>query len=180
MEFRKMVTITLYARQQERHRYKEQTVGLCGRGRGGDDLREQYWNMYITICEIDDQSKFDAWDRALKASALWQQRGRGWGGWLEEGLGWGTRVYPWLIHVNVWQKPLQYCKVIQFSSVQSLSSVWLFGTPWITAHQACLSITNSLESQLMSIESVMPSNHLILCLTLLLLSPVPPSIRVFF
>ena len=68
----------------------------------------------------------------------------------------------------------------QLSSVQSLSRVWLFGTPWIAAHQASLSITNS-RSLLkpMSIESVMPSNHLILCHPLLLLPPIPPSIRVF-
>ena len=52
----------------------------------------------------------------------------------------------------------------QFSSVQSLSHVWLFATPWIAAHQASLSITNSQSSlKLMSIESVMPSSHLILC-----------------
>ena len=67
----------------------------------------------------------------------------------------------------------------QFSSVQSLSRVRLFATPWIAAHQASLSITNSWSSlRLMSIESVMPSNHLILCHPLLL-SPIPPSIRVF-
>ena len=48
MKFRKMVTMTLYARQQKRHRYKEQTFGLCGRGRGWDDLGEWHWNMYIT------------------------------------------------------------------------------------------------------------------------------------
>ena len=65
------------------------------------------------------------------------------------------------------------------SSVQSLSRVRLFATPWIAAHQASLSITNSRSSlKLMSIESVMPSNHLILC-PLLLLPPIPPSIRVF-
>ena len=69
----------------------------------------------------------------------------------------------------------------QFSSVQSLSCVRLFATSWITAHQASLSITNS-QSLLkpMSIESVMPSNHLILCRPLLLLPSIPPSIRVFF
>ena len=67
-----------------------------------------------------------------------------------------------------------------FSSVQSLSRVWLFATPWITARQASLSITNSWSSpKLMSIESVMPSSHLILCPPLLLLPPIPPSIRVF-
>ena len=69
---------------------------------------------------------------------------------------------------------------VQFSSVQSLSRVWLFATPWISAHQASLSITNSRSSlRLTSIESVMPSSHLILCHPLLLLPPMPPSIRVF-
>ena len=68
--------------------------------------------------------------------------------------------------------------IIQFSSVQSLSCVWLFVTLWIAAHQASLSITNSRSSlRLTSIESVMPSSHLILCRPLLLLPPIPPSIR---
>ena len=66
------------------------------------------------------------------------------------------------------------------SSVQWLSRVRLFETPWIAARQASLSITNSQSSpKLMSIESVMPSSHLILCCPLLLLSPIPSSIRVF-
>ena len=70
---------------------------------------------------------------------------------------------------------------LQFSSVQSLSRVRLFATPWIAARQASLSITNSQSSlRLTSIESVMPSSHLILCRPLLLLPPIPPSIRVFF
>ena len=70
---------------------------------------------------------------------------------------------------------------LQFSSVQWLSCVWLFATPWITAYQASLSITNSQSSlKLMSVESVMPSSHLILCCPLLLLPPIPPSIRVFY
>ena len=65
-------------------------------------------------------------------------------------------------------------------SVQSLSHVRLFATPWITAHQASLSITNSQSSlRLTSIESVMPSSHLILCRPLLLLPPIPHSMRVF-
>ena len=69
---------------------------------------------------------------------------------------------------------------IQFSSVQSLSHVWLFATPWTAAHQATLSITNSRSLfKLMSIESVMPSNHLILCRPLLLPLWIFPSIRVF-
>ena len=69
---------------------------------------------------------------------------------------------------------------VQFSLVQSLSRVQLFVTPWITERQASLSITNSQSSlKLMSIESVMSSNQLILCCPLLLLPPIPPSIRVF-
>ena len=68
----------------------------------------------------------------------------------------------------------------QFSSVQSLSCVRLFATPRTAAHQASLSITDSWSLlKLMSIESVMPSNHLILCRPLLLLPSVFPSIRVF-
>ena len=67
-----------------------------------------------------------------------------------------------------------------FSSVQSLSRVWLFATPWITARQASLSITNFWSSpKPMCIESVMPSNHLILCRPLLFLPSFFPIIRVF-
>ena len=69
---------------------------------------------------------------------------------------------------------------VQFSSVQLLIHVWLFVIPWIAAHQASLSITNSRSLlKLMSINSVMPSSHLILCRPLLLLLPIPPIIRVF-
>ena len=77
--------------------------------------------------------------------------------------------------------PVLHCLIyIQFSSVQSLSRVRLFATPWPTACQASLSITNPWSSlRLTSIESVIPSSHLILCRPLLLLPPIPPSIRVF-
>ena len=69
---------------------------------------------------------------------------------------------------------------LQFSSVQSLSHVRLFATPWTAAHQASLSITNSRSPpKPMSIESVMPSKHLILCCPLLLLPSIFPSVRVF-
>ena len=69
---------------------------------------------------------------------------------------------------------------LQFSSVQLLSHVWLFATLWIAVHQASLSITNFRSLlKLMSLVLVMPSNHLILCRPLLLLPPIPPSIRVF-
>ena len=69
---------------------------------------------------------------------------------------------------------------VQFSSVQLLSRVQLFATPWTAARQASLSITNSQSLlKLMPMESVMSSSHLILCHPLLLLPPIPPSIRVF-
>ena len=70
--------------------------------------------------------------------------------------------------------------IISFSSVQSLSLVQLFATPWTAAHQASLSIINSQSLlKLVSIKSVMPSNHLILCRPLLLPSSIFPSIKVF-
>ena len=95
-----MVTMTLYARQKKRHRCKEQTFGLCGRRRGWDDLREQHWNMYVTICETDRQSRFDAWERALRAGALGWPRGMGWGGRWEGGSGWGHMyTHGWFMSV---------------------------------------------------------------------------------
>ena len=70
--------------------------------------------------------------------------------------------------------------IYQFSSVKLLSRVWFFVTPWTAARQASLSITNSWGLlKFMSMESVMPSNHLILCRPLLLLPSIFPSIRVF-
>ena len=72
------------------------------------------------------------------------------------------------------------CSCFDVSSVQSLSRVRLFATPWTAAHQASLFITNSQSFlKLMSIESVMPSNHLILCRPLILPSSIFPSVRVF-
>ena len=56
--------------------------------------------------------------QVLRAGALGRPRGKGWGGRQEGGSGWGTHVNPWLIHVNVWQKPLQYCKVISLQLIK--------------------------------------------------------------
>ena len=87
------------------------------------------------------------------------------------------RIFTYQINKNSFNWPTYS---VQFSSVQSLSHVQLFVTTWITARQASLSITNSWSLlKLMSIESVMPSSHLILCRPLLLLHPIPPNIRVF-
>ena len=95
----------------------------------------------------------------------------------------------WIIYITVWshlckkcmyfQSPNQFT-FIQFSSAQLLSRVRLFVTPWTEAHQVSLSISNSQSPpKLMSIKSVMPSSHLILCHPLLLLPPSHPGIMVF-
>ena len=110
MEFRKMVTITLYARQQKRHRCIEQSFGLCGRRRGWDDLGEWHWNMYNIIYETSLQSRFDARYSMLGAGALGRPRGMLRGGRREEGSGWGTRVYLWRIHVDIWQNQYNIVK----------------------------------------------------------------------
>ena len=96
-------------------------------------------------------------------------------------LGASLRLTPWLhsqkLEILALQKVWPKYKL---SSVQSLSRLQLFVTPWTAACQASLSITNSRSSlKLMSINSVMPSSHLILCRPLFLLPPIPPSIRVF-
>ena len=127
----------------------------------------------------------------ISLTALWWRRIRGlW--MLPDGRDWlgGNWVLLW------WARPCSVnlesnflliggavfppCYFTQFSSVQSLSPVQLFPTPWTVARQASLSLTNSWSLfKLISIESVMPSNHLILCHPLLLLPSIFPSIRVF-
>ena len=106
----KMETITLYAREQKRHRCIEQSFGLCGRGRGWDDLGERHWNMYNIIYETNLQSRFDAWYRMLGASALRWPRGMVRGGRWVRGSKWGTHVHPWQIHVDVWQNQ---CNIVK-------------------------------------------------------------------
>ena len=87
--------------------------------------------------------------------------------------------YNRLSPIQKWNQPYNW-NCIQFSSVQSLSHVRLFATLWTAAHQTSLSFTNSQSlPNLISIKSVMPSSHLILCRPLLLLPSIPPSIRVF-
>ena len=85
------------------------------------------------------------------------------------------------ISLGIQGRFVEVCRQIQLVQlVQSLSRVWLFATPWIAARQASLSITISWSScRLTSIESMMPSSHLIFGRPFLLLSPIPPSIKVF-
>ena len=116
MEFRKMVMITLYAKQKKRHRYTEQNFGLCGRRRGWDVSRASKHVYYL------------GWNRSPAQAGCMRQvlgpgvpvrpRGIGWRERWEGGSGWGIHVNPWLIHVNVRQKPLQYCKVISLQPIK--------------------------------------------------------------
>ena len=99
---------------------KNRLLDSVGEGEGG-----MIWENSI-ICDIDRQTKFDAWDRVLRAGALGWLWVMGWGGRWEGGSGWGTHGHPWLSHVNVWQKPAQCFKVIAAAAklLQSCLTLW--------------------------------------------------------
>ena len=111
MKFRKMVTITLYTRQQKRHWCILQSFGLCGRGRGWDALGEWHRHMYNIIYDTSRQSRFDARYWMLRAGARGQPRWMVRGGRREEGSGCGTCVYLWWIHVDIWQNQYNIVKL---------------------------------------------------------------------
>ena len=117
--------------------------------------------------------KFTTW--------FFQKKSTNWKHHLNKGLNLQKDLFKLKKENNITLPVLAYRDLSnQFSSVQLLNRVRLFATPWIAARQASLSITNSRSSpKPMSIKSVMPSSHLILCLPLLFLPPIPPSIRVF-
>ena len=128
------------------------------------------WNLRQ---EVDEMRAVSLWWDAYDISSV-QSLSRVW-----------LFATPWIVarqaslSITIFLNSIYMCSG-QFSSVQLLNHVWWFATPWITAHQASLSITSSRSSpKLMSIKSVMPSSHLILCHPLLLLPPIPPSIKVF-
>ena len=98
-----MVMITLYAKQKKRHMYRTEFWTLWEKARVGYSERIALKQAYSQVWCMR---------QVLRAGALGRPRGMGWGGRWEGGSGWGTHVNLWLIHVNVWQKPLQYCKVI--------------------------------------------------------------------
>ena len=112
-----MVMITLYARQKKRHRCIEQTFRLWEKARVG-------WSERIALKHLH----YQMWNRSpvqvgcmrqvLRAGALEWPRGMGWGRRWEGGSRWGTHVNQWLIHVNVWQKPLQYHKIISLQLIK--------------------------------------------------------------
>ena len=140
--------------------------------------RNTVWSLHICTEPQDSGTKLD--ERQNWSTIIWsnpiqlcEQ--------LHHQLPYENRLWcSWKVSANIsnWLLPFSsWLTVYQFHSVQWLSRVQLFGTPWIVAS---LSITNSRSSlKLLSIESVMPSSHLILCCPILLLPPIPPSIRVF-
>ena len=105
----------LSAKQKKRHRCTEQTFGLCGRRQGWDVSKEQHvyylkWNR--------SPAQVGCMRQVLGPGALGRPRGIGWRGKWEGGSGWGIHVTPWLIHVNVWQNPLQCCEVISLQLIK--------------------------------------------------------------
>ena len=126
MEFRKMVIITLYARQQKRHRCLERNFRLCGRGRGWDDLGEWHWNMCTIMQEMNRQSMFHTRYRMLGAGAR---------GWSREMI-WGVHEFPnmnppptsllipslWVIPVH---QPQASC-IMHWNSTGDLFHIWYY------------------------------------------------------
>ena len=146
------------------------------------------WNMCVKhsiylACTIISNPFFIGFPGSSesKASAC-NMRDLGFSPWVGK-IPWRRKWQPTPAHLpgkfHGWRRLVDQSPV-QFSSVQLISCAWLFATPWTTACQASLSITNSQSSlKLVSIESVMPSNHLILPHPLFLLLSIFPSVRVF-
>ena len=106
-----MVMITLYAKQKKRHKCIEQTFVLWEKARVGCFKRTASKHVYY-LGWSRLPSQVGCMRQVLGPGALGRPRGIGWRGRCEGGLGWGIHVKPCLILANVWQKPLQYCKVI--------------------------------------------------------------------
>ena len=117
MEFKKMVTITLCAGQKKRHIYRTDFWILWEKARVGWSERIALKHVYYQVWNRSPDQVGCMW-HVLRPGALGRPRRMEWGGRWEEGSGWGTHVNPWLIRVNVWQKPLQYCKVISLQLIK--------------------------------------------------------------
>ena len=156
MEFRKMVTIILYTRQQKRHRCIEQSFGLCGRGRGWDDLGEWHWNMYNIKYEMNHLSRFDARYWMLGAGALGRPRGMVWGGRREEGSVWGAHVYLWQIHFDIWQN--QY-NIVKLNNIKLKKRIALHFWIWLLFYNIeCDWMDNGVLFLLIKTSLICPNN----------------------
>ena len=127
MEFRKMVMITLYAKQKKRQMYRTDFWTLWEKARVGCFERTACiylgWNR--------SPAQVGCMREVLRPGALGRPRGIGWRRKWEEGSGWGIHITPWLIHVNVWQNPPQCCEVIslQLIKINEKKKKWKFNTP---------------------------------------------------
>ena len=125
-----MVMITLYAKQEKRHRGIEQTFGLWEKVRVGCFKRTVSKHVYYLGWKRSP-AQVGCMRQVLGPGALGRPRGIGRRGRWEGGSGWGIHVKPWLILANVWQKPLQYCKVISLQLIKKNSKkkinlfIWL-------------------------------------------------------
>ena len=126
MEFRKMVIIMLYAKQKKRHRCTEQNFGLCGR-RWGWEWPERTASKHVYYLGWNrSPDQVGCMRQVLGPGTLGRLRGIGWRGSWEGGSGWGIHVNPWLIHFNVWQNPLQYCKVISLQLIKINEKIYIY------------------------------------------------------
>ena len=102
-----MVMITLYAKHKKRHRCTEQTLGLYGRRRGWDAVREQHWNKILSRVK-----------QATSPDWMHETSVQGWCTGKTQRDGMGNTCKSMLFHVNIWQKPLQYCKAISLQLIK--------------------------------------------------------------
>ena len=117
MEFRKMVTITLYAKQKKTQMYRTDFWTLWGKVRVGCFKRTASKHVYYLRWNRSP-AQVGCMRQVLGPGALGGPRVIGWRGRWKRGWGWGIHINPWLIHVNVWQKPLKYCKVISLQLIK--------------------------------------------------------------
>ena len=117
MEFRKMVMITLYAKQKETQMYRTEFWTLWEKARVGCFDRTASKHVYY-LGWNRSPAQAGCMRQVLGPGALGRPRGIRWRGRWEGGSGWGIHVNPWLIRVNVWQKPVQYCKVISLQLIK--------------------------------------------------------------
>jgi len=170
-------------------------LGHCFSLQGCSNKVPQTGEMYCLTVLVARSSNSRCWQGHTPSEMFWERISPLTSWQIHFGIPWLIGTSPWWFLFFIWlpslcmhlcvqmstlYKDRNSTRLVQFSTFQPLSHVLLFATPWTAVCQASLSITNSQSLlKLMSIELVMPSNHLILCRPLLLLPSIIPSIRVF-
>ena len=147
-----MVTITLYEKQEKRHRCTEQTFGLWEKARVGCFQRTALKHVYY-LGWNRSPAEVGCMRQALGPGTPGRPRGIGWRRRWEGGSGWGIHVNPWLIHVNVWQKPLRYCKVISLRLIK-INGKKNSGSPAEGLHHSMVALQTCADLQTNSLEVV--------------------------